>query len=127
MKINKLIEYLHGIAPSYLQEDYDNAGLIVGDPDTEIKGVLVCLDAIESVVDEAISLGCNLVVAHHPIIFRGIKQLNGKNYIERTVIKAIKNDIAIFAIHTNLLLVFLLPEAKNYLIPRIQLLYLYCF
>jgi len=102
MKINKLIEYLHGIAPSYLQEDYDNAGLIVGDPDIEIKGVLVCLDAIESVVDEAISLGCNLVVAHHPIIFRGIKQLNGKNYIERTVIKAIKNDIAIFAIHTNL-------------------------
>lgn len=102
MKINDLIQYLHTIAPAHLQEDYDNAGLIVGNSDTEIKGVLICLDAVESIIDEAISLGCNLIVAHHPIIFRGIKQLNGKNYIERTVIKAIKNDIAIFAIHTNL-------------------------
>lgn len=102
MKIYDLIQFLNTIAPHHLQEDYDNAGLIVGNPDTEIKGVLICLDAIESIVDEAISLGCNVIVAHHPIIFRGLKQLNGKNYIERTVIKAIKNDIAIYAIHTNL-------------------------
>ncbi|MBK7807412.1 MAG: Nif3-like dinuclear metal center hexameric protein [Saprospiraceae bacterium] len=102
MKISDLIQYLHTVAPAHLQEDYDNAGLIVGNPFTEIKGVLICLDALESIVDEAVSLGCNLIVAHHPIIFRGLKQLNGKNYIERTVIKAIKNDIAIFAIHTNL-------------------------
>ena len=102
MKISDLIQYLYTVAPAHLQEDYDNAGLIVGNPDTEIKGVLICLDAVESIVDEAVSLGCNLIVAHHPIIFRGLKQLNGKNYIERTVIKAIKNDIAIFAIHTNL-------------------------
>lgn len=90
MKISDLIQYLHTVAPAHLQEDYDNAGLIVGNPFTEIKGVLICLDALESIVDEAVSLGCNLIVAHHPIIFRGLKQLNGKNYIERTVIKAIK-------------------------------------
>ncbi len=102
MKLNELIAFLHSIAPIQFQEEYDNAGLIVGDPLMEIRGVVVCLDALESVVDEAIGLGCNVIVAHHPIIFRGIKKLNGKNYIERTIIKAIKNDIAIFAIHTNL-------------------------
>ncbi|MBK9733551.1 MAG: Nif3-like dinuclear metal center hexameric protein [Saprospiraceae bacterium] len=102
MKLIDLISFLHTVAPAHFQEDYDNAGLIVGNSQAEIKGVLVCLDAIEEVVDEAISLGCNVIVSHHPIIFRGIKQLNGKNYIERTIIKAIKNDIAIFAIHTNL-------------------------
>ena len=102
MQLNELITYLHSIAPPYLQEDYDNAGLITGHGDMEIKGVLVCLDAIEAVIDEAIDLGCNVLVAHHPIIFRGLKKLNGTNYIERTIIKAIKNDIAIFAIHTNL-------------------------
>ncbi len=102
MKISHLIEFLHVVAPSELQEDYDNAGLIVGDPNVEIKGVLICLDALESVVDEAIQLNCNIIIAHHPIIFKGLKRLNGNTYIERTVIKAIKNDIAIFAIHTNL-------------------------
>ncbi|MBC7884758.1 MAG: Nif3-like dinuclear metal center hexameric protein [Saprospiraceae bacterium] len=102
MQLNSLIHYLHTIAPHQLQEDYDNAGLIIGDPTMEIKGVVVCLDAIEAVVDEAISMGCNVIVAHHPIIFRGLKRLNGSNYIERTVIKAIKHDIAILAIHTNL-------------------------
>ena len=102
MKINQLIDFLHQIAPSELQEDYDNAGLIVGDGNNEIKGVLICLDALESVVDEALLLNCNVIIAHHPIIFRGLKKLNGNTYIERTVIKAIKNDIAIFAIHTNL-------------------------
>jgi len=102
MQLIKLIQYLESIAPPHLQEDYDNAGLIVGDKSMEIKGVMVCLDSIEAVIDEAIQKKCNVVVAHHPIIFKGLKQLNGKNYIERTIIKAIKNDIAIYAIHTNL-------------------------
>ncbi len=100
--IGELIEYLHSIAPNHFQEDYDNSGLIVGSTDTPISGCLVCLDATEEVVDECISLGYNLIVAHHPIVFRGLKRFNGSNYVERTVIKAIKNNIAIFAIHTNL-------------------------
>ena len=102
MQLTKLIQYLETIAPSHLQEDYDNAGLIVGEKSMDIKGVMVCLDSTEAVIDEAIQKDCNVVVAHHPIIFKGLKQLNGKNYIERTIIKAIKNDIAIYAIHTNL-------------------------
>ncbi len=102
MKIRDITNYLESIAPSKLQESYDNAGLIVGNANTECTGVLVCLDSIEAVVDEAIARGVNLIVAHHPIVFSGLKRFNGKNYIERTVIKAIKNDIAIYAIHTNL-------------------------
>jgi dinuclear metal center YbgI/SA1388 family protein len=101
-KISTLINYLHQIAPPSLQEDYDNAGLITGHPDTEIRGVVVSLDCTESVIDEVIELGYNVVVAHHPIVFRGLKKINGYSYIEKTIIKAIKNDIAIFAIHTNL-------------------------
>jgi dinuclear metal center YbgI/SA1388 family protein len=107
MKLVDLINFLHAIAPSHLQEDYDNAGLITGHEDMTISGVLVCLDAIESIVDEAIVLGCNVIVAHHPIVFRGLKRFNGNNYVERTIIKAIKHDIAIFAIHTNLDNVFI--------------------
>ena len=102
MKLQELITYLEDIAPLSLQETYDNAGLIIGSPESEINGVLVCLDSTEAVIDEAIQLGCNVVVAHHPIVFSGLKKLNGSNYIERTVIKAVKNDIAIYAIHTNL-------------------------
>lgn len=102
MDINTLIQFLHKIAPPEFQEDYDNAGLIVGQPNTKITGVLVCLDAVESILDEAIMLGCNVIVAHHPIVFRGLKRFNGSNYVERTIIKAIQNNIAIFAIHTNL-------------------------
>lgn len=102
MRIKELTAYLETIAPPVYQEDYDNAGLIVGDPRADIEGVLFCLDSTEAVVAEAIAKGCNLVVAHHPIIFRGLKQLTGRNYVERTVMKAIKNDIAIYAIHTNL-------------------------
>lgn len=101
-KLGTLIQFLNEIAPGHLQEDYDNAGLITGHPDMEVSGVLVCLDAIEAIIDEAVSLNCNVIVAHHPIVFRGLKRFNGSNYVERTVIKAIKNDIAIFAIHTNL-------------------------
>lgn len=101
-KLKELISYLNQVAPPSLQEDYDNAGLITGHPDNEIKGVIISLDCTEEVVDEAIQLGYNVVVAHHPIVFRGLKKLNGNNYIEKAVIKAIKNDVAIFAIHTNL-------------------------
>ncbi len=100
--IKDVINVLEAIAPPVYQESYDNAGLIVGNPDTEVRGVLCCLDAIEEVVDEAADLGCNLVVAHHPIVFRGLKRLTGANYVERTVLKAIKHDVAIYAIHTNL-------------------------
>lgn len=101
-QIRHLTAYLESLAPLAYQESYDNSGLIVGDPTTEIQGVLVTLDATEAVIDEAIAKGCNLVVAHHPIVFKGLKKLNGKTYVERTVIKAIKHDVAIYAIHTNL-------------------------
>ncbi|MCS5489823.1 Nif3-like dinuclear metal center hexameric protein [Algoriphagus limi] len=101
-KIRDIISYLNQIAPPAYQESYDNATLIVGNPEMEVKGVLCSLDCTEEVVEEAIQLGANLIVAHHPIVFRGLKSLTGKNYVERTVIKAIKHDIAIFSIHTNL-------------------------
>lgn len=90
------------MAPPAFQESYDNSGLITGNAGMEITGTIVALDCIEAVVDEAIANHCNLIVAHHPIVFSGLKKLNGKNYVERVIIKAIKNDIAIYAIHTNL-------------------------
>ena len=102
MKIKQLTQYLETIAPSSYQESYDNSGLIVGHPETKITGVLICLDSIESVIEEAIDKNCNLIVAHHPIVFRGLKRLNGNNYVERIIIKAIQYEIAIYAIHTNL-------------------------
>ncbi len=102
MLIQNVIEALETVAPPSLQESYDNAGLLIGSPDTPLTGVLFCLDSTESVVQEAADLGCNLIVAHHPIIFRGLKQLNGKNYVERTVMLALRNNIAVYAIHTNL-------------------------
>ncbi len=95
-------QYLENIAPLSLQESYDNAGLIVGNSDNECTGILTSLDVTEAIIEEALQKKCNLIVAHHPIIFRGLKKLNGKNYVERTVIAAIKNDVAIYAIHTNL-------------------------
>jgi dinuclear metal center YbgI/SA1388 family protein len=102
MKLKEIISLLETWAPSSYQEGYDNSGLLVGDGDMEITKALISLDCIESVVEEAIQENCNVVIAHHPILFGGIKQLNGSNYVERTIIKAIKNDIAIYAIHTNL-------------------------
>ncbi len=102
MKIKELTSYLETIAPSAYQESYDNSGLIVGNPNDEINGVLVCLDSTEAIIDEAIEKKCNVVVAHHPIVFRGLKRFNGKHYVERVIMKAIKNDVAIYAIHTNL-------------------------
>jgi dinuclear metal center YbgI/SA1388 family protein len=100
--IKEIIQFLHTLAPSSLQESYDNAGLIVGEEQQMCTGILVCLDSIEAVVEEAIEKKCNLIIAHHPIVFEGLKKITGKNYIEKTIIKAIKNDVAIFAIHTNL-------------------------
>lgn len=97
-----LVKYLEEIAPLHLQESYDNAGLITGNLSQNITGVSVCLDSTEAVVDEAISLGHNVIIAHHPIVFTGLKTFTGKNYIEKTIVKAIKHDIAIYAIHTNL-------------------------
>jgi dinuclear metal center YbgI/SA1388 family protein len=101
MLIKDVILEIERFAPPAYQESYDNSGLLVGNRETEITGVLLSLDCIESVIDEAIKLKCNLIVAHHPIIFGGLKRLNGTNYVERTVIKAIQNNIAIYAAHTN--------------------------
>jgi len=102
MLIKEITNFLETIAPINYQEEYDNCGLITGNNQQEVKGILITLDCIESIIEEAINKNCNLIIAHHPIIFRGLKKINGNNYIERTIIKAIKNDIAIYAIHTNL-------------------------
>jgi dinuclear metal center YbgI/SA1388 family protein len=102
MVIADIIQHLETLAPPGLQESYDNAGLITGQPGWECTGILCSLDATEAIIEEAIANNCNLIVAHHPIVFGGLKKINGKNYVERTVIAAIKNDIAIYAIHTNL-------------------------
>jgi len=102
IKIRDITGYLEQLAPKSYQESYDNSGLITGDYDQEARGVLVTLDCTEAVVDEAIQQNCNLIIAHHPIVFKGLKKLTGSNYVERTIIRAIKNDIAIYAIHTNL-------------------------
>ena len=102
MKIKDITSYLESLAPLSSQASYDNCGLIVGNMNAEVTSALICLDSTEAVVDEAIKKGCNLIIAHHPIVFSGLKKLNGSTYIERTVIKAIQNNIAIYAIHTNL-------------------------
>lgn len=102
MKLKEITSYIESIAPLSYQEDYDNAGLIIGNPDLELTGVLITIDVTEEVVDEAISKKTNLILAHHPIMLSGIKKITGKNYTERIVQKAIKNDIAIYAAHTNL-------------------------
>ncbi|MBK6263814.1 Nif3-like dinuclear metal center hexameric protein [Marivirga sp. S37H4] len=102
IQIKVIIQHLNAIAPGAYQESYDNAGLIIGDSEATVSNILITLDVTEAVVQEAINKGCELIVAHHPIIFKGLKKLTGSNYVERTVIKAIKNDIAIYASHTNL-------------------------
>jgi dinuclear metal center YbgI/SA1388 family protein len=101
-KIKEIISVLEEMAPLAYAEDFDNVGLLVGNQELEATGVLVCHDALESVIDEAIVKKCNLVVCFHPILFSGLKKITGKNYVERAVIKAIKNDIAIYAVHTAL-------------------------
>jgi dinuclear metal center YbgI/SA1388 family protein len=102
MKIQEVIDCLENVAHKSLQEDYDNAGLIIGDAEEDCSGILTTLDITEEIIEEALQKKCNLIVAHHPIIFRGLKKINGKNYVERVVIAAIKNNIAVYAIHTNL-------------------------
>jgi dinuclear metal center YbgI/SA1388 family protein len=102
MKIAAIISHLETIAPPAYQESYDNAGLLTGMPNWECSGVLVSLDCTEQIVQEAIEKKCNLIVTHHPIIFGGLKKITGRNYVEKTIILAIKHDIAIYAIHTNL-------------------------
>jgi dinuclear metal center YbgI/SA1388 family protein len=102
MRLSLLTRVLESYAPLNYQEDYDNSGLIVGNGELDVKGALVALDCTEQVIEEAIIHNCNLIITHHPIIFKGLKKLNGKNYVERIVLKAIKNDIALYAIHTNL-------------------------
>lgn len=102
IRISEVIAHLELIAPVSYQESYDNAGLITGDRAWPVKGVLVTLDCTEAVVEEAIATGCNLIVAHHPIVFKGLRKLTGSSYVERVVISAVKADIAIYAIHTNL-------------------------
>lgn len=102
MKIIEVVNALEQFAPLPLQADYDNAGLQIGLTEAEVSGALLCLDVTEEIVDEAIGLGCNLIVAHHPLIFRKLAHITGENYVQRTVMKAIKNDVAIMAMHTNL-------------------------
>ena len=102
MKIKHLIAPLEAWAPRSLQEDFDNSGLQVGDPEAEVNHALVCLDCTEAVVEEAATKGCGIIISHHPVIFRGLKSLAGKSYVERTILAAIKHGIALYAIHTNL-------------------------
>jgi dinuclear metal center YbgI/SA1388 family protein len=102
MKLKDVIRELENFAPPAWQESYDNSGLITGNGEMEVTKALLCLDSTEDILKEAISKGCNLVIAHHPIVFGGLKRFNGNSYVERVIIKAIKNDIAIYAMHTNL-------------------------
>ena len=107
MKIRQVLSALEQFAPLPLQESWDNAGLQVGLTEAEVSGALLCLDVNESIIDEAIAKGCNLIVSHHPLLFRGLKQVCGADYVQRCVIKAIKNDIVIISMHTNM------DNAKN--------------
>lgn len=102
MQIKQFISVLENWAPVSFQESYDNCGLIVGDPTTLCTGIICSLDCTEAVIEEAIKKGCNLIVSHHPIVFKGIKELSSDHYVNRTLLKAIKNGIALYAIHTNL-------------------------
>lgn len=102
MMIHEIVKILEDFAPPGLQEDYDNSGLLIGNPDAGITGILLTLDITEEVLDEALQNNCNLVIAHHPLIFRALKRLVGTDPVQRLAMKAVRNDIAIYAIHTNL-------------------------
>lgn len=102
MQVKEVTQFLESIAPPFLQESYDNSRLLTGSPNLEVSGILTTLDCTEEVVQEAMDNGCNLIVAHHPVLFKPLKKITGSNYVERTLIKAIQNNIAIYAIHTNL-------------------------
>ena len=102
MKTREITDAIEQYAPLRLQEEWDNAGIQVGDPEAEVTGVLLCTDATEAVVAEAIDRGYNLVISHHPLIFRGLKKIMGRTPVERTVAMAIKHDITIYSAHTNM-------------------------
>lgn len=102
MKISEIATALENFAPLNLQESYDNAGLIIGSPADEVNGAIIALDVTEEVIDEAIQQNCNLIIAHHPLIFKGIKKIGSKHPVERMVTRCIKNDLAVYAAHTNL-------------------------
>jgi dinuclear metal center YbgI/SA1388 family protein len=102
MKIKEIVSALDRFAPLPLQDGFDNAGLQIGLTEAEATGALLCLDVTEAVLDEAIALGCNLVISHHPLIFKGYKSITGKDYVERCILKAIRNDMVLYAAHTNL-------------------------
>jgi len=102
MKIKEIEEFIEKLAPNHLQESYDNSGLLIGNKDSEVNKILITLDITDKVIDEAILKGCDMIISHHPIIFKGLKRLNGDNYVERIVMSALKNDIAIYSLHTNL-------------------------
>lgn len=102
LKVKDIAGAIENFAPKHLQESYDNAGLQVGDPEMEVSAVLLCLDVTEDVVAEAIERRCNLIVSHHPLLFKGLKEVTGKTAAERIVITAIKENLAIYSAHTNL-------------------------
>ncbi len=102
MKIKEVLDALEKFAPLPLQEGFDNAGLQVGLTETEVSGALLCLDVNEKIVDEAVALGCNVIVSHHPLIFRKLARISDEDLVQRTVIKAIKNNVAIISMHTNI-------------------------
>ncbi len=102
MTIKDVANYLEEIAPLQQAEDFDNVGLLIGDYQTKVTGILVTLDTLEETIEEAIANKCNLIVSFHPIIFSGLKKINGNSYVERVVLKAIQNNIAIYATHTAL-------------------------
>lgn len=102
VKIREVVDALERFAPLPLQESFDNAGLQVGLTEAEVSGALLCLDVTEAVVDEAVALGCNLIVSHHPLIFHALKHITYGDYVQRTVVKALKNDITIVSMHTNI-------------------------
>lgn len=101
-KVSEIINCITDVAPLQLQEDYDNSGLLVGDPNNEVESALITFDITEEAIDEAIEKNCKLIISHHPIIFKGLKKLTQQTYIERIVAKAIRNDIALACMHTNL-------------------------
>src|ERR1044071_3448997 len=102
MQVKDIIQAIETFAPLAYQESYDNSGLQVGNVNDEVTGILLSLDVTEQILEEAMQRGCNMIVAHHPLIFSGLKRLSGRTYVERIVQKAIKNDINIYAAHTNL-------------------------
>ena len=102
LRIHEIVSAFEAVAPLTLQESYDNSGLIVGQMGAQVSKALLCLDSTEAVVDEAIAKGCDLIIAHHPIVFGGLKRFTGGDYVQRALIKAIRNNIAIYACHTNL-------------------------